>query len=429
MKKFKLIFISVLISVFGCWSAHAADTNIPGDIGNFGVWATPNNQAIVIKNLGEDLNALQNNFQNVATQKDYVPIEARVARSVIAAIERVGNIMERSLFGFISVFITIMLVFWIGMSAYVFATKGGNLKDFAYKITKQVVLAAVWIWIISHNPAEMFMYIMGPIIYIGSYFSDLILNSVTSSVGMQIPDSCAAIHNYIAANPLHGSLIPGDALANMICVPTRLSGFFYTCISAGLKWMSAGIGTSAMTFCVGLAFVIMFLINIWKFALMALGVIVDLFLALLFLPFTAIAEVFKDMKAPDIKIVSNVFTSFAGLFKTVNLQAVIQRFINAVIYFICLSVIIAIATALLSAVVTTDLASNMPTINSEGFVTVFLTGCLVFYLANKAGNLAKELGGGASVDSAFGDAVQKDLKTLWGGTKKNAAEIWKALKK
>jgi hypothetical protein len=429
MKKLKLIFTTALIFLFGLSPAHAVDINLPGDIGNFGAWSTPNNHAIIIGNLGKDLNALQNNFQNVMTSGDVVPLEARVARAVISAIERVGNVMERSLFGFISIFIAIMLLFWIMIQGYVFATKRGDLKDFAYKLVKQVAVCGVWIWIISQNPAAMFMSVMGPIIYVGSYFSDLILNTVTSSVGMQIPDSCAAIHNYIAENPASGTLIPGDALANMICVPTRLSGFFYTCVSAGFKWMSAGIGASAMTFFVGLAFVVVFFMNIWKFAIMALGVIVELFLVLLFLPFTAIAEAFKGMKTDGGGMAGDIFGKFGGIFKTVDLSSTIQRFINAVIYFFCLSVIIAVCAALLSAVVTTDMAAEVPTIDTQGFVTVFLTGCLVFYLANQAENLARELGGTGEDGGAFGKAVRGDLKTLWGGTKKNAAEIWKILRK
>lgn len=430
MKKLKLIFAGILAILLFTGTASALTTDVPGTIGNLGTWATPHNQSIIINNLGEDLNAFGQQFQNAVTTPDYIPIEARVGRAVIGALERVGMIMERSLFNFISVFIIVMLVFWIALEGYNFAQSGGgDAVGLAKKIALKVMLCGIWIWVISHNPAQMFMYLMGPVISVGSYFSDLILNSVTSSAGIGIPDSCAAIHRYVAASPSVTSLIPGDALANILCVPTRLSGFFYTCVSAGLQWMRAGIGTSAMTFFVGLAFVVLFTLNIWKFAFMALGVVVKLFLSLLFLPLTAIAETVARDGASGKTIASDIFGKFAGLFQTVSLSAQLQRFVEAVIYFICLSVIIAVTSALLSGVVATDLATDVPTIDATGFVTVFLCGCLVLYLANQASNLAKELGGAAQPDDSFGRAVQGDIKTLWDGTKKNAAQIWKALRK
>ena len=63
-----------------------------------------------------------------------------------------------------------------------------------------------------------------------------------------------------------------------------------TAVAAGWKWMIAGIGTSAFTTLVGAAFIVIFIYNGFKFALMGLGVIVDLFLGVFMLPFTAIAE-------------------------------------------------------------------------------------------------------------------------------------------
>ncbi|MCL2331385.1 MAG: hypothetical protein FWC61_02455, partial [Proteobacteria bacterium] len=382
MKKLFLSLI-ILISAF-CGGAFAAD-NVPvsdsaGDIGPFGTWATPANQSAILGNLRGDLTSFQTKFQAVTLVPDWVPPEARVGRSLIGAMSRVNEILHRSLFDFISVFIIILLAFWIALESYQFAKDGGDAKAFAYKIAMRIVLCGIWIWIISNDPARLFMMIAGPIIYVGSYFSDTILNSVTTAAHANMPDTCAAIHSYIAANPVAGDMMPPDAVAGILCVPTRLAGFFYTCVAAGFKWMIAGIGHSAMTFVVGLSFVVLFIMNIWKFAIMALGVIVNLFLIILFLPFTAIAETFGDKKTEYKGIAGEIFSKFADIFSVASLSDQFQKFITAVIYFISLSVIIAICAALLSGVVTTNLADAVPDINSADFMTVFLCGILVFYL-------------------------------------------------
>ena len=61
------------------------------------------------------------------------------------------------------------------------------------------------------------MTIFGPIISAGSYASDLILNSIAGAAGTSLPDTCDAIRNFIN----------GDRYtADLICMPTRLSGSF-----------------------------------------------------------------------------------------------------------------------------------------------------------------------------------------------------------
>ena len=52
-----------------------------------------------------------------------------------------------------------------------------------------------------------------------------------------------------------------------------------------------------------------------------------------------------------------------------------------------------------------------------------LCGCLVLYLANKADELAKKIGG--SIDNSFGKQLQGDVKTLWNDTKNVASKIYK----
>ena len=204
-------------------------------------------------------------------------------------------------------------------------------------------------------------------------------------------------------------LIDANAAADMLCVPTRLSGFFYTAVAAGWQWTIAGIGRSAFTTIVGIIFIFVFVKAIWKFALMALGVIMDLFLAVLLLPFTAIAETIGKTSYKG--IAGDIFNGFLGIFKTQSLSSQIQKFVNAAIYFVSLSIVIAVCAALLSGAVTSNLAAEIPTLENTNFVITLLTALLVSYLANRADEIAKNLGG--SIDASFGTDFGNQIKKLW----------------
>lgn len=177
--------------------------------------------------------------------------------------------------------------------------------------------------------------------------------------------------------------------------------------------MLAGIGHSAFTVLVGAIFVVLFLYNGFKFALMAFGVIVDLFLGVMMLPFTAIAETLKD-KTSYKGIAGDIFNGFLGLFSAESLSKQIERFVNAAIYFVSLSIVIAVCVALLSGTVSVDMAASVPTLDNTGFIPTVLTGALVTYLASRAGEIAKDLGG--SVNDSFGTQTGKDISKLWKGT-------------
>ena len=204
--------------------------------------------------------------------------------------------------------------------------------------------------------------------------------------------------------------IDADAVANLMCVPTRLSGFFATAIAAGWQWVITGIGTSAFTVLVGVAFICIFVYIGFKFALMALGVIVDLFLGILMLPFTAIAETLGKTSYKG--IAGDIFNGFLGLFNPESLSVQIQRFIQAAIYFVALSVIIALCAALLSGTITTDMSTQIPTLENNGFIVPLLTGCLVAYLANHGGKIAEQWGG--KVNAAFGTDLGANVKKMLG---------------
>ncbi|MDR2412988.1 MAG: hypothetical protein LBD50_02125 [Rickettsiales bacterium] len=432
-----------LFAGFCCGSFAATNA----DIGNFGTWMTEQNQTLFVNGLTEDIKSFQSEFQQNVLVKDYVPIEARVGRAFIGALSYVGQVLEKSLVRFISVFIIVMLAFWIMMESYQMIRGKKKVREQLEAIVKKLVLATVWILVIEQGPAQLFMWIMGPILSIGTELSDLILNSVSAASGAILPDTCAAIHKYTAVAHTNDAFVNSAQTADLLCLTTRLSGFFSTAVAAGWKWMLAGIGTSALTFVAGAVFVVIFIYNMWKFALTALGVIADLFLVIIMLPFTAIAQVFggQDNQSDGMfgapidafgggggktsydGYAGKIFNQFFELFKTQSLSAQIQKFIQSAIYFVSLSIVIALCAAILSGVVDSNLAAQVPTLKNDGFMITLIVGCLVAYLATKAGEIAKKLGG--SIDESFGKQVGGDIKKIWGKTTGTAKNWWKIIRK
>ncbi len=422
--------------------ASSAASNLPGGnvggVGDFGNWATAENKALFENNLTDDITAFQNQFQKKVLVKDYVPIEAKVGRAFIGAMTMIGEVLERSLVRFVSIFLVILFVFWTGFEAYALIKdpKPGGSTKLIESIVKKGILITIWIFIIEQGPAQLFMWIMGPIISIGAHLSDLILESVAGASGASLPDTCAAIHKYVAAHHTGKEIIDAGQTANLLCLPTRLSGFFYTAVAAGWQWMLAGIGTSAFTFITGLVFVVMFIYNIWKFALMALSVIADLFLGILMLPFTAIAMTFGESEDKQYfgekgatsysGIAGNIFNQFLKLFTTETMSKQVDRFIQAMIYFVSLTIVVAICAALLSSVVDADLAATVPTLKNDGFMITLMIGCLVAYLATKAGKFATDFGG--KINEEYGKQVGGDIKKLWDNSQKTVTGWIKAIR-
>lgn len=419
----KIVIVAIASITFA--TAGNCATNLPmGDIGEYGTWATPHNLDMFKTEMTNDITQFQSAFQSQQLVQDYVPIEAKVGLAFMNALSLVGDVLDNSLVRFVVIFLIVGYIFWIMFEAYQMMKSGKGAKDLTINIIKKGALIAIWIIILEQGPAQVFMWIMGPIITVGTYMSDLILNAVANASGASLPDTCAAIHAYTADHTSARMLIDAGAAADMMCVPTRLSGFFYTAVAAGWQWMIAGIGHSAFTFLIGAVFVVLFVYNIWKFALMALGVIADLFLAVLMLPFTAIAETLGKTSYKG--IAGDIFNGFLGLFKVESLSAQIQRFINAAIYFVSLSIVVALCAALLSGVVDANLAAQIPTLDNPNFIMTLLTGALVAYLANRGGEIAKNLGG--SVNDSFGQQVGGDIKKLWNKTSGTAKEWWKIIR-
>lgn len=405
--------------------ANAA-SNLPmSEIGDQGTWLTESNAELFKTKLTNDIDYFQSGFQNYQLVKDYVPIEAKVGLAFMNALSLVGDVIDNSLIRFVIIFIIVAYIFWVMFEAYNMISKGSSAMELGENLVKKGAIITIWLIIINQGPAEVFMWIMGPIVQVGSYLSDLILNAVANVAGADIPDTCAAIHEYAAAHTSSRMLIDANAAADILCVPTRLSGFFYTAVAAGWKWTIAGIGRSAFTTIIGIIFIVVFVKAIWKFALMALGVIMDLFLTVLLLPFTAIAETIGKTSYKG--IAGDIFNGFLGIFKTQSLSSQIQKFINAAIYFVSLSIVVAVCAALLSGVITTNLAAEIPTLENTNFVITLLTILLVAYLANRADEIAKNLGG--SIDESFGKDFGNQIKKIWNNASGYGKKVIDIIKK
>lgn len=416
-----LMFAFMSVSAFSATNLSAGTV---GDIGDYGAFTTEHNRDVLIDNLigkDGDLIAFQSEFQKQIVG-DYVPVEARVGIAMMSGLNQVAKILDTSLVRFMVIFIIIMYAFWIMLEAYNMMTTDSNVQKLVKSIVKKTFIIIIWFTVLEIGPAKLFMFVMGPIITIGTYISDFILNAITQTAGITVPDTCDAIREYATTTVPGDMLIDAKAAADVLCVPTRLSGFFTTAIAAGWQWMIKGIGTSAFTFIIGAVFVVVFAWNTWKFALMALSVIMNLFLAVLLLPFTALAETIPQTSYKG--IVGNIFNSFIGLFNAgpVKLDAQINKFINAAIYFVSLSIVIAVCAALLSGVVDVNMMTNVPTLKDDSFIPILLTGALVAWLANKADKIARDIGGSVP-DGDTGKKFTDDIKTVITNTY-NTAKSW-----
>lgn len=423
----KLILCSALFAFAGPLSAMCAE-NTPQTETTTTNWTNAGNQVLFNNNISGDMNAFQSNFQKQSLTDNYIPIEAKVGYALIGSMSNLSTVLENSLIPFINIFLIMLFIFWVFFETYQMIKSDQNVKKLAEEIVKKLVLIIIWIGVIHFGPAKLFMFLMGPILQIGSYLSDLILNSVSSVIGLSLPDTCAAITNYVSGNGSATHLINSEQVSNILCVSTRLSGFFYTGIKAGFSWMSYGIGHSAFTFAVGLTFVILFIYNIYKFALMALGVIVDLFLVLIMLPFTALSECFGNTPTNYKGYAGEIFNKFMELFKnTQSLNSQIVKFINVAIYFVSLSIVIALCAAIMSGIMNINMVNNIPSVSNNSFISVLIGGILVSYLARQADTIAKKIGG--DIEKGFGDKLGGDIKSLWGKTKGGTKNLWKIIRK
>ena len=422
-------FLSVV--TFGwalMFGSAVAATNIPtpavGDIGDGGTWLTEHNVLELNENMTRDLDSFQSGFRNQLV-KDFVPIEARVGMAFMNAMVYVGRVLDNSLIRFVNIFLIVMYLFWVMFEAYTAISGKVAARQVALDVIKKGALISVWIIVLRFGPAQLFMWVMGPIVRIGTFMSDMILDAVTRTAGTTIPDTCDAIRAYAATHTSPDMLVYAEGAADIMCVPTRMSGFFYTGVAAGWQWTKAGIGHSALTSVVGMTFIGVFTYNIWRFALTAFGVIADLFLTIFMLPFTAIKECLGKTNYSG--IAGQIFNSFLGLFHADSLQAQAMRFLKASIYFVSLSIVVGLCATLMSTFMTMDLMAQTPSITNTDFMTTLLSALLVMYLIKKSDTIVSNLGG--SIDQSVSNKIQADLNILRNNAKNLYKQVRAATKK
>ena len=418
--KFLSIIITTILFVGGAYAASNLGT---GDIGDYGTWATGANREMVVGSLTHDIDNFAPNMSKQLVE-NYVPIEAKVGMAFVNAMSHVANIIDNALARFAIIFIILMYVFWIMGEAYNNMQTGWNIEKLGKDILIKTLKVIFWIVVLNFGPAKLFMMLMTPIVFIGTSMADIILNAVSSVVGIQLPDTCAAIHTYVSTHIAQNAIIDANAAANIMCLPTRLSGYFTSGVAMGWEYIKQSIGTSAFLFVLGIAFIVLFIVNAWKFTFMAFGVIADLFLAIIMLPFTAVAETVTKTSYKGIP--GTVYNAFTGLFKTESLKAQIGRVISAAIYFVVLAVVIAVCVALMSGFVAFNNNSMIPELKDVGVMPMLITGFLVWYLANRADEIAKDWGG--SIKDEFGKKLRGDVETMAKDVYKTGKQIWNAIK-
>ena len=416
MIKMHAIFRKILIAIFAVFIAMPAFADSfmggSGDIGDFGRWATEENRNLVTSRIVDELQHFGPTATNV--MHAYVPVEAKVGLAFIGGMTQIATALDKTLGQFAIMFMLIAYAFWVAFEAYNLIGTAGDAKKTIENVLKKGLIISVWLIVLKFGIARAFTMIMVPIVSAGTFIATTIWESITSAAGYALPNTCEAIKQY-ATTALPGNVqITADAASGLLCIPTQMSAFFMTIIEIGWKWVIAGVGTSLFTSIIGIYITYLALKSIWKYMFIALGVIADIFLSLLLLPFTAIAE--TTAKTQYKGVAGDIFNTFLDIFKAEKLETQITRIVKAALYFVCLAVATGVAVSLLTFVVNPASGEILTSGGLDGAILLILSLMLVCYMAEKSQKLATEWGG--KIETGFGDQVKKDTEKLWELTKK-----------
>ncbi len=403
IKKILLRLFAGILCVFLSYNVFAADSNLQiGEVSEYGNLINNYNIESVKDSVAQDFEKFKPNID--ATKSDFVPIEAKIGLMFMKVLSGMDYVLQHSLVRFTIIFLLIMYAFWIGLESYkmIRGESKDDYKKVFFNIFKQGMIIAVWIIILNYGPAKIFTKIVSPILALGSALSDYILDAVAKTYKVDIPNTCATIHQYVQSNNLENMIIDGETAANIMCLPSRISVYFYRAIGTAFDWMTSG-GVGGII--IGLVSVYVFIGCIFKYAFMTLGVVANLFFTLLLLPFTALAEALPSTTQKG--YFGQIFNGLLKLFNTKKISGVLGVFINAAVFFVSLSIIIAICGALMANIVRID--NNQYVMAST--ITTLLAGALVWHFAEQAEKLAQDIGG--SVDNTVGEKLSKDAKTYW----------------
>lgn len=429
LKILSKIFVCIICACVLCIPSFAA-TNVPlGEIGEYGNWLTEDNIQTINTNMQAEATAFEEQFTTQINSSNFVPIEVRIGLMFMKALSSIDYVLQISLVRFTIIFLFLMYALWIAVEAYKMMRESSDYKKVLYDVFKKGIIIAVWVLILDYGPAKIFMDLMSPILAFSTYVSNFILDTVANDYGVNIPDTCTEIHRFVNQNALtHVAnnetaklMVDPDVAANIMCLPGRLSVYFYNATKTAFKWFTWGFGIGHPTTAIvmGAICVVIFVKCIFKYAFMTLGVVASLFLTLLMLPFTALAEALPS--SSEKSYVGQILNGFLSIFSAKKLSSVISVFVDAAIYFVSLAIIISICAALLDYILPVKNAT--PIYGLGPAMTMILCGCLILYLANKADELAKKIGG--SIDNSFGEKLKNDVKTLWKDTKDVTGKIYK----
>lgn len=420
IKIFRRLFICILCTCCLCFSSFASESNLPfGDIGEYGSWITKDNMLKFNTNMSQDMESFQNKFSTNLHSSNFVPLEVKIGLAFMKALSSMDYILHLSLIRFTIIFLFLMYAFWVGLEAYKMIREATEYKIVLYDIFKRGFILAIWVSVLLYGPAKTFTMLITPIIAFSNYLSDFILTSVAETYNINLPDTCATIQQYVATHSTDKLLVDPETAANIMCLPARLSVYFYNALSLSFNWILSGFWNNTSSVVLGIISVYIFVKAIFKYAFMTLGIVADLFLTLLMLPFTALAEAMPETKESN--YFGQILSGFLGMFKTKKLSEVFLVFINAAIYFVSLAVIVAIAAGLLSYIIRTD--PNNTHVVSSAMITI-ICGCLVLHIVNEADKLATDIGG--KIDNSFGEKVKNKTKEKLGDLKKFTLKLVKA---
>jgi len=421
MKTVRNILRNILIAVFALFIATPgfADTGSIGDVGDYGMWATENNRAAVNANIVKELNDF--GPTQTVVPSDFVPIDAKIGLAFMGGMAKIGVALDKSLGRFAIIFMIIAYAFWVSFEAYNLIGTGGDAKKVVKDIFMKGILIAVWLIVLKVGIVKVFMMVMMPIVELGNQLTNMIWNSVVHVSGFNVTDTCPAIKNYAIQSTqsmpaeLRETVLPA---AGLLCVPSQMSSFFMTTMGIGWKMLTGAVGFSLFAFGFGGLVTYLSLKSLWKYLFVSLGVVADLFMALVLLPFTAIAETTAKTKYKG--VAGDIFNSFLDIFKAEKLSVQIDRIIKAAIYFVFLAIAVGVSLSLLTFIIdpkTGQILSyqNMTDISSA--IILVLTLLLVCYMADKAEKYAADWGG--KIDDSLGSQVKKDVIKLWGISKEN----------
>ncbi|MBO4480722.1 MAG: hypothetical protein J5742_03835 [Alphaproteobacteria bacterium] len=426
-KLLSLVLIALCVISFSVPNSVAESNFDSGDIGDYGAWTTEHNRDVLLDNIKQDVSSFESGYEREYINTG-VPIEAKLGIIFIQALSYISNVLNISLVRFVIIFLIAAFAFWVMFEAYnMFKDNKPKVRETTLNMVKRGITLGIWLILLGIGLPRLFGMIMGPIIAFGSYISNIILDTVAQNGGYALSDTCDAIRVYAAKHMTNTSVIDTKFAADIICVPTRMSGFYYGAIKYGWTVIGSSIGVSTFSFLVGIILVCLFTYTAFKFAFVAFGVIADLFLVVILLPFTAISETVNKTKYEG--IAGKIYNGFLGIFNpdSFSLSNQIKKFVDAAIYFVSLAIVVAIGGALLANGLEINSANHVITPLNGDRMTMLLIGALVAYIATHADDIAKLIGG--AIDYTLGTELSKDATTLYKNAKKKIEEIIKAAKK